>query len=237
MTTQEFSNEFDTLVNSYSRYKDFDDKENLDSIEFNEYEKSIYLTQGQEQIIKELYNGKNSYLDSFEKTEEIRRYLSNLLKTEIITLPVQTTGALSPNSVFYTIPAEVWYIVYEQVKFDDETLDCLNGSTGGIVPVTLDEYYRVSRNPFRGPSKNRVLRLDSNTNKVELISKYKISEYLVRYISRPTPIVLENLPNGLTINQVNIKTECSLHEALHRYILERAVEEALKSKSINSKAS
>lgn len=159
MTTQEFSNEFDTLVNSYSRYKDFDDKENLDSIEFNEYEKSIYLTQGQEQIIKELYNGKNSYLDSFEKTEEIRRYLSNLLKTEIITLPVQTTGALSPNSVFYTIPAEVWYIVYEQVKFDDETLDCLNGSTGGIVPVTLDEYYRVSRNPFRGPSKNRVLRL------------------------------------------------------------------------------
>ena len=45
MTTEEFSNEFDVLINSYSRYKDFDNKEILDSIEFNEYEKSLFLTQ------------------------------------------------------------------------------------------------------------------------------------------------------------------------------------------------
>jgi len=44
MTNQEFSNEFDTLVNSYRRFKDFDDREILDSIEFNEYEKSVFLT-------------------------------------------------------------------------------------------------------------------------------------------------------------------------------------------------
>ena len=37
MTTEEFSNEFDTLVSSYRRFKDFDNQELLDSIEFDEF--------------------------------------------------------------------------------------------------------------------------------------------------------------------------------------------------------
>jgi len=44
MTTKEFSSEFDILLDSYRRIKKFDDKEMLDSIEFNEYEKSLFLT-------------------------------------------------------------------------------------------------------------------------------------------------------------------------------------------------
>ena len=36
MTIQEFSNQFDTLVSSYRRFKDFDNKESLDTIEFDE---------------------------------------------------------------------------------------------------------------------------------------------------------------------------------------------------------
>lgn len=72
MTTEEFSNEFDTLLNSYS---------NEYSINIDEYEKSIFLSHAQEEILLELYNGKNQFEDSFEGTEEIRRYLSNLVKT------------------------------------------------------------------------------------------------------------------------------------------------------------
>lgn len=45
MTTTEFSNEFDVLIDSFRRFKDFDEKEVLDSLEFNEYEKSIFLTE------------------------------------------------------------------------------------------------------------------------------------------------------------------------------------------------
>jgi hypothetical protein len=44
MTIEEFSENFDTLVSSYRRFKAFDGKEILDSIEFNEYEKSVFLT-------------------------------------------------------------------------------------------------------------------------------------------------------------------------------------------------
>lgn len=45
MTTTEFSNEFDILIDSYRRFKDFDEKEVLDSLEFSEYEKSMFLTE------------------------------------------------------------------------------------------------------------------------------------------------------------------------------------------------
>ncbi len=34
-------------------------------------EKSIFLTKAQEEIIIDLYNGKNPFGDSFEKTEEL----------------------------------------------------------------------------------------------------------------------------------------------------------------------
>jgi hypothetical protein len=49
----------------------------------------------------------------------------------------------------------------------------------------------------------------------------------MRYISQPLPIILTDLPD-LSINGVSNKTECVLNPALHRSILKRAVEIALK---------
>lgn len=59
MNVTEFSNEFDILLDSYRRFKDFDKQESYDSYDFNEYEKSVFLTKAQEDIIVELYSGKN----------------------------------------------------------------------------------------------------------------------------------------------------------------------------------
>mgnify|MGYP003601821907 CR=1 FL=1 len=103
-----------------------------------------------------------------------------------------------------------------------------------MIPISQDDYYRISRNPFRRPGKTRVLRLDIDGNAIEIISKYGISKYVVRYIAQPSPIILESLPNNLSINGVNMKTDCSLHIALHKMVLERAVQKALKSKIINN---
>ena len=61
MNVKEFSDGFDTLVSSYMRFKNFDKKEEIDSIEFDEYEKSLFLTNAQEEIVVNLYNGKNIY--------------------------------------------------------------------------------------------------------------------------------------------------------------------------------
>ena len=47
MTTEEFSNEFDTLLNSYSVIGKFGKGENPSTIELDEYEKSVFLTKAQ----------------------------------------------------------------------------------------------------------------------------------------------------------------------------------------------
>ena len=183
MTTEEFSNEFDTLVSSYKRFKDFDAKEVLDSIEFDEYEKSVFLTKAQEELITSYYDGRNSNLFSFEKTEEVRRYLSSLVRTsELSPTSDSSYKKLDTNSQIFTLPDSVWFITYEAGTFGSNSDECISGKTVEVIPVTQDYFHRVRKNPFRGPSKRRALRLDLENKKVEIVSKYTLSKYLVRYM-------------------------------------------------------
>ena len=234
MTLEEFSNGFDTLVNSYKRFKDFDKQEQLDSIEFDEFEKSFYLTKAQEEVVINFYNGKNSYGDSFESTEEMRRCLEGLIRTRVYSNKEQINcSGVSIDSVFYQLPEDVAFITMEQIIYDDADLGCYNGSTAAVYPITQDEYSRIKNNPFRGPTKYKALRLDTGNNTVELISKYRIGKYLLKYLSKPEPIILEDLPNGLTIGGRGEYSECELNSILHSTILERAVQMALKAKGIS----
>ena len=213
MTTEEFSNEFDTLLNSYLVTGEFGKVENLSTIKLDEYEKSVFLTRAQEEIIISFYNGKNPFRDSFEKTEEIRRYLSSLVKTYTTTDKKTGYTGLSNTSIFFELPEDLWFITYESVSIEDDK-ECIDGKEVLVVPVSQDEYYRISKNPFR--------------------SKYNINIYLVRYITKPNPIILINLPNNLSINNISIKTECKLNTAIHRTILERAVKLAIFSRVPNA---
>jgi hypothetical protein len=73
--------------------------------------------------------------------------------------------------------------------------------------------------------------LDNGNDIVEIISKYYINKYLVRYLSKPSPIILVNLSN-LEIDGINKKTDCKLDSVLHRTILDLAVKLALSSRSV-----
>ena len=234
MTIQEFSNTFDTLLNSYNTQSQFGEQASKREIVLDEYEKSVLLTQAQEEVVVNLYNGRNPYGATFEGTEELRRYLEGLVKTKkyLSEDTIESTG-VNENSVFFKLPDDIAFITLEQVTFDDELLGCYDGSVASVYPVTQDEYERVKNNPFRGPTKYKVIRLDPGDNLVELVSKYKIGTYLLRYLSRPNPIILEDLPNELTINGKNKEKECELNPILHDTILTRAVQLALQSKGIS----
>lgn len=232
MTTEEFSNEFDTLLNSYSNTEKFGITHS--TIELDEYEKSVFLTKAQEDVVIDMYNGKNTFGDSFEKTEEIRRYLSSLIKTYTTSTKEITYKGLSKHSVFFKLPEDLWFITYEAVNLKDDGLGCKSGEDICVTPVTQDEYHRIRKNPFRGSNERRALRLDLNEEVVEIVSKYNVASYLVRYLSRPNPIILTDLPSDLSINDINKKTECELNPAIHRSILEKAVKLAIISKSINA---
>lgn len=225
MTTEEFSNGFDVLINSYSSSEPFGFSQN--PLGFDEYEKSVFLTKAQEEIAEGLYTGK-ILGDSFEDTEQLRRYLAHLVKTAILPCRVAPNG-LSDKSVFAVLPDDVWFITYESVTLNGDS-PCINGKEVQVIPTTQDEYHRIKGNPFRKPNSRKVLRLDVDESMVELISEEDIRSYLVRYLSRPEPIILVDLPDELSINNVKTKTECKLNPGIHRMILEVAVNLAIRSR-------
>lgn len=227
MTTQEFSNEMDSLLYSFSISPLYGETNAKEDLVLDEYEKSVYLTQAQEEIIKGLYTGGLTG-ESFEETEFLRRSLDNLVETiKIKEFDTDIDLAITENSTFCIVPDDVWFITFEQAKLSDSSEEFI----AKVIPVRQDEWHRVKNNPFRMPNKNRAIRLDSGSNFVELISNYTIIEYTLKYLKKPSPIILVDLPNELSIDGVKKVTECKLNSALHRIILERAVQLAYKNYS------
>lgn len=204
MTLEELSNEFDVIVNSY---------DNSQSLVFNEYEKSIYLTKAQEYIIKELYR-------NYEGTEELNSYLKTLIKDKTYTIEDSTNIELN-------YPDNFLYILKEYANINTT---CKSNNRVDVLPITQDEYNKVVENPFRG-SKSKVLRLEEN--KIKLITDLPIISYTMTYLSNPSPIILIDLPNGLTINNESKKsTTIETSESIHREILDKAVQLAIQSKTL-----
>lgn len=240
MTTKEFSDAFDALLNSYSTQMNFGDSASMGGMVLDEYEKSLFLTQAQEQIIVGLYTGRNDKTSSFEKTEELRSNLKGLIKTATLTESNEDFKGISKYSKFFILPDDVLFITYEAATLSDENAGCKNGTVISVIPVTQDEFDRVMNNPFRQASKRRALRLDNGLDVAEIVTKYNIKDYTIRYLSKPTPIVLANLAemsiDGVSIDGVDTITECKLDSAMHRYILERAVALAIASRSIQNRS-
>ena len=215
MTCEEFSLEFDLLYNNIMSNK---------APGLSGYEKSLFLTQAQESIVLDIYSGK--YGDSFERTEETTSYLNQLLKQRTYNNGEFTEGnKLDTRSVFVTLPEDLWFKTGETATIMDDSYKCqVDGLREVMVfPVTQDTLVRTKRSPFRGPNERRILRLDSGKNQVELISSYEIHSYTVRYLSRPEPIILKELPQGLTIGGKSSPQTCLLNTAIHKAILSKAV--------------
>lgn len=234
MTIDEFSNSFDTLLNSYALISNFGEETSKQTITLDEYEKSVLLTKAQEEIVLSLYNGKNPYGEAFEGTEELRRYLSNLIIEKSLKPITNTSGTplgLESKSKFFTLPEDLWFITLESVVIDNSKCDA--ETIMKVYPVKQDEYQAIRDNPFRGANDRRALRLDLSEGNVEIICKYMIAIYYIRYIKKVPPIILEDLPNDLTIEGKSEASDCILHKALHQKILDRAVQLALQSRGYN----
>ena len=222
MNVQEFSNSFDTLLQPYIAKESFSEQNNL---AFDEYEKSIFLTKAQEQIVLELYQ-------ELEQSEEVRKYLSNLIKTDNY-VPVGEQDETLINNNFKSYKVEInndmLFMIYEQCTLNDEN-NCINNKIVSVVPTIHDDLDKVLKNPFKSPNSRKVIRLDFD-NKIELISKYNISNYKVRYLKKPNPIILVSLEDNLSINNGDTKvSNGETNPILHERIVQRAVQLAVQSK-------
>lgn len=211
MTLDELSIQFDLLYNNISSNQ---------APGLTEYEKSVFLTQAQEAVILDIYKGVTG--DSFETTEEVTRYLSSL---------VLETSLNSDNSInkpiikgiegtTYILPTDLWFITFQSgsVTIDNNDRDVI------VVPTIQDSLYNTLNNPFKGPNKNRVLSV-SDEGGLTVYSKYPIKDIYIKYLSRPKPIILEQLTDDFKINNETQPSEITwLPESLHNQILVRAVQ-------------
>ena len=232
MTLNDFSHGFDLLLNSYAVTANFGSTDNPASIELDEYEKSLLLTQSQEQEVLGLYTGRNTYDTGFEQTEELRRYLSDIVKEETLS-PIETSDGkplgMESTSKFFTLPEDLWFITYESVHVANAA--CEGKDNMDVYPVRQDEYHRLRKNPFRGANDRRALRLDLSEGIVEIVCKYGVDSYYIRYLRRLKPIILVDLSgDNLSINGYSTPMDCELHESIHQRILDRAVAMAIQSR-------
>jgi len=223
MTPTEFSIEFDLLYNNAL---------GTSAPSMNDYEKSLWLTEAQENIIRSLYEDKPKGF-SFEQSERSRRRLEPLTLTGKVSFDSGldtslTTLKLNPTSKFFAISNDAWYILFEQVTTSAS-------KRIKVVPVSLDQYSLLIENPFKKPNTRKAWRLDSKNTisseyVVEIVSDQTLTTYTYRYLSKPTPIILTNIAAGdyvgmgLTINGLTAVTDPILTSEVHRVILTKAVE-------------
>ena len=118
-------------------------------------------------------------------------------------------------------------MIYEQCTLSDEN-NCINSRIVSVVPTIHDDLDKVLKNPFKSPNSRKVIRLDFD-NKIELISKYNISNYKVRYLKKPNPIILVKLED-LNIDKKQEVSNGETNPILHERIVQRAVQLAVQSK-------
>lgn len=211
----------------------------------NPYEISCFLTDAEEAVVMGLYNG--SFGKSFESEEDIATFLAPLVRQVEMSEVTEGVFKARSDSHIYTLPADADEILVKTLELCYVDAGCkdANGnpidSQAIVKPLTQDEYWHTIRNPFKRQNANRVLRLtntspatvDSEGNLSvskysELISDREIKKYIVRYITRPEPIILVDLKVGEqeiypTIRGKYRAQTCLLDDAIHQAILNEAV--------------
>lgn len=175
MTTQEFSNTFDTLLNSYASKAIFGDQASHQEIVLDEYEKSVLLTQAQDIVVKQ-YFSQSSVSEGFDGSARRQIDFSSLISVAQIA-PSQgaSNQKFAEKSWLFELPtaqvtlpeggdsiaSKVLFILNEKLvlkKADNPD------KTYVVVPINYLEYDRKMSKPFSQPLKKQCWRLLQDNN-------------------------------------------------------------------------
>lgn len=162
---------------------------NSKGIVINEYFKSLYLTQAQTYFVDHI-------LKTYEYGDNIRHILGKLLKEE--TKVAGDVIGTEDNIVLLTLDSSVKQIIYEKTNDTMET-----------IPLDYNDIYSTINNPFRVPNSEIAYR-STMDNKIRLFISETFLKYFYIYCKIPGPIILEDFPDGLTIQGIGVETTSEL---------------------------
>lgn len=242
MTTEEFSNTFDTLLSSYSTQANFGESSSKQDIVLDEYEKSVLLTQAQDMVVKSYFDKTlNAEAQGFDDSSKRQIDYSSLITVGTGTKVDGDT--YDHRGILFTFPDDKVLVVLNE-KLEIKEGESLKASYV-VIPINYKEYDRQMSRAYTQPLKKQCWRLfqgdktslDINSEIIPIegsISPTNTVTYKVRFIRRPRPIVLQDfsadITDDISIDGVKVKTECELNPVIHMEILYKAVELALVTK-------
>lgn len=238
MTVAEMSKEFDV---------GYDNLTNNEGRGFSKWEKSIFLTQAQENLV-------DKYKPFIDTNEENAINLSELKEFVELTpdhgAEPRFTIPDTSTSYLFQLPVNYFYTLHERADIiftDTIRIICFpTGLKGVWVKAITEDYFNSNiDNPFKKPYERLIWRImyrratvtseigTSNMKRVELIGDgdTNITNYSLSYIRRPNPIIIENLTTGRTVRGLAVLTECELDPSIHFEIVQEAIRIAAKATS------
>jgi hypothetical protein len=221
MTNSELSNEFDVLYNNITSNQ---------APGLNEYEKSVFLTKAQAQLVNEYFNNRtDGFGGGFDGSQKRQYDFSSLIKVDTLQEQTDFSSATSEDiildkrSKIFFLPSDYFLSVNELLQDDKRQYS--------VIPINHIEYQKLMLKPYSFPVKKAAWRLITGkmgeVTVVEVIGVFGNNlKYKIRYVKTLSPIILEDLnPYGedVSIGGLSSKTECQLPEEAHQEILERAV--------------
>lgn len=223
MTNDEFSREFDirfNYINSNLAYS------------VNAYEKSVYLTRAQEQLIDNYFDpSRNDSKSGYD--ESLKREIEFASIVKPLSFSADSNATVPPynsNAKTFIIAESIFRVLDGAFEYQTSTGRAISTT---VRPLDFASYGILRAKPGFSPPSGVSWRMMRGTygvgNVIEVIYSPIFSasypfKFSCRILKRPTPIVLENLPAGFSVDGVSVKTECSLPITIHDEILNRAIE-------------
>lgn len=159
MTTQEFSNEFEVLYNNIMSNQ---------APGLDEYEKSVFLTKAQEELVRDYFNSRNvKNAQGFDDSQKRQYDFSTLLSgaelydctDNIRALFAYRLVAFNPifdnRSRVYLAPSDLFLAINESIEDSAKR-------RYSVLPISYDEYNRLMSKPYGFPLKRQAWRIISD---------------------------------------------------------------------------
>lgn len=213
MNNVEFSNQFDVLWNNINSNQ---------APGLDEYEKSVFLTKAQDEILKNYFNPRsNPKQEGYDDTIKRQADFSGLMREKAGIIDSNPNSQFDPRSIVYKVPTDVYLIINEQILLKQtiynpapDPPDTFIRGIRQILPINYDEYRRLMSKPYKEPLKYQAWRLFTSTEsnsfngqriaEIIMTSTDKNSdydkEYRIRYIKFPKPIILSDFSDAFGEN-------------------------------------
>lgn len=149
MTIQEFSTEFDVLYNNVTSNQ---------APGLNEYEKSVFLTKAQSQLVNEYFNSRtDGFGGGFDGSQKRQYDFSGLVRVErlfdINTFKerIDATEKLDRRSKVFLFPQN-YFLAVNEILSDEKW-------QYSVIPLSYVEYQRLMLKPYNFPVKRAAWRI------------------------------------------------------------------------------